>query len=141
MVRIMSMTLLPRESDAPPRRPRRTWRAKFEDALRGWKFGIRGEVSFFAHFFFAVLVVAAAVVLQCQLLEWCLLFFCIGLVLTAELFNSAVETLVRALDPRTRERCARALDIAAGAVLMACLTAAVIGSLVFFFHISELFGW
>ena len=133
----MSMTLMPVEPEAPPRRPRRTWRAKFADALRGWKFGIRGEVSFFVHFFFAVLVIAAAVVLQCSLVEWCLLLFCVGLVLTAELFNSAVETLVRGLDPRTRERCARALDIAAGAVLMASLTAAVIGSLVFVSRIAD----
>jgi diacylglycerol kinase len=137
----MNMTLTPTEPEAPPRRPPRTWRAKFADALRGWKFGIRGEVSFFVHFFFAVLVVAAAVVLQCALLEWCLLLFCVGLVLTAELFNSAVETLVRGLDPRARERCARALDIAAGAVLMACLTAAVIGTLVFASRISNFFGF
>ena len=84
--------------------------------------------------------VAAAVVLQCRLVEWCLLFFCMGLVLTAELFNTAVETLVRNLDTRTKERCGPALDIAAGAVLMASVTAAVIGSLVFLFRLCEFFG-
>src|ERR1051326_2614785 len=70
-------------------RPRRPWSEKFRDALRGLKLGIRGHSSFFVHFFFAALVVAAAIVLRCELLEWCLLLGCIGLVLTAELFNSA----------------------------------------------------
>jgi diacylglycerol kinase len=133
----MSMSLLPLDAAQPPR----TWRAKFADALRGWKYGIRGEVSFFVHFFFAVVVLAAAVVLQCSLVEWCLLLFCIGLVLTAELFNTALETLFRGLEPRIKERCARALDIAAGAVLMACITAAVIGSLVFLYRLSVFLDW
>ena len=52
---------------------------------------------------------------------------CIGLVLTAELFNSAVETLFRGLDEPTRERAWPALDIAAGAVLLASVFAAAVG--------------
>src|SRR6266567_9170076 len=65
---------------------RRSWRAKFAAAFRGVKLGVRGHSSFFVHFFFAALVLAAAVVLQCGLVQWCLLLGCIGLVLTAELF-------------------------------------------------------
>ena len=93
--------------------------------------GIRGHSSFAVHFFFAVLVTIAGIVLGCQLLEWCLLVFAIGLVLTAELLNSAIETLFRGLDQDTRERSWQALDIAAGAVLMASFIAVVIGAAVF----------
>ncbi len=109
----------------------RTWRAKFGDAFRGLKGGVRGHSSFFVHFFFAALVLAAAVVFQCTPWEWCLLLGCVGLVLTAELFNSAVETLFRGLDERTRQRTSVCLDIAAGAVLMASITAALIGCIIF----------
>jgi diacylglycerol kinase len=112
-------------------RPRRPWRAKFRDAFRGLKLGVRGHSSFFVHFFFAALVLAAAVALRCSLTEWCILLVCIGLVLTAELFNSAVETLFRGLDEATRERSWPALDIAAGAVLLASLVAAVVGTVIF----------
>jgi diacylglycerol kinase len=122
-------------------KPPRTWQAKFFDALRGWKLGIRGHSSFFVHFFCAVLVLAAAIVFQCSQIEWCLLLGCIGFVLTAELFNSAIETLVRALEPRTRERCGKALDIAAGAVLLAATTAIVAGSLVFVPKLVRFLGW
>jgi diacylglycerol kinase len=112
-------------------RPRTSWVRKFAVAARGLKLGVRGHSSFFVHFFFAALVLLAAVVFRCGLLEWCLLLGCIGLVLTAELFNSALETLVRGLDTPNRERLWPCLDIAAGAVLLASLTAALIGGLVF----------
>ncbi len=82
-----------------------------------------------------MLAVAAALVLQCDPLEWCIVIGCIGLVLTAELFNSALETLFRGLDAETKQRIHGCLDIAAGAVLMASLTAVVIGVIVFGRHI------
>jgi diacylglycerol kinase len=75
--------------------------------------------------------VAAAIVLDCALVDWCLLLACIGAVMTAELFNSAIETLFRGLDEETRNRIWPCLDIAAGAVLLASIVASVIGCLVF----------
>jgi diacylglycerol kinase len=112
-------------------RPKRRWKAKFGDAVRGLKIGIRGHSSFFVHFFFSALVLAAAGILRCALEQWCLLLLCIGLVLTAELFNSALETLFRGLDEVTKEKTWRCLDISAGAVLMASVVAIVIGAAVF----------
>jgi len=132
----------PADVEAPEApRKRRPWRGKFRDALRGLKWGIRGHSSFAVHFFFAVLVTIAGVVLGCELVEWCLLVFAVGLVLTAELFNSAVETLFRGLDAQTKERSWQALDIAAGAVLMASFIAVVIGAAVFVRRLLVLWGW
>src|SRR5262249_4615631 len=116
-------------ADPPPRR--RTWAARFHVAFRGVKWGVRGQASFAVHFFCATAVVALAAVLRCGAVEWCLLLGCIGLVLTAELFNSAVETLFRGLDGPTRDRAWPSLDIAAGAVLLASLTAAAVGLIIF----------
>jgi diacylglycerol kinase len=127
------------EPDAPPGpKPRRPWRAKFADAFRGVKLGMRGHSSFSVHFFFIALVLAAGIVLQCGPLEWCLLAGCIGLVLTAELFNSAVETLFHNLDGPTKARAQPCLDIAAGAVLLAALTAAVVGAIIFWPRLAAL---
>jgi diacylglycerol kinase len=119
------------EASAPQRKGRRRWRDKFREAFRGVKLGVRGHSSFFVHFFFAALALAAALALQCGLIEWCLIVGCIGLVLTAELLNSAVETLFHGLDAESKKRNRGTLDIAAGAVLVASLTAAVIGVLIF----------
>jgi diacylglycerol kinase len=127
-----SLELLPRT------KLRRSWRAKFGDAFRGLKLGIRGHSSFFVHFFFAALVLAAGIVLHCGPVEWCILLGCIGIVLTAELFNSAIETLFHGLDPAARARNHACLDIAASAVLMASIVAAVIGILVFSSRLLDL---
>src|SRR5262249_37846229 len=102
--------------------------------------GVRGHSSFFVHFFFAALVLAAAIVFRCDLIEWCLLLGCIGLVLTAELFNSALETLFHGQDAATRARTKGVLDIAAGAVLMASVTAALVGIIVFASRLALLLG-
>ncbi len=128
----------PSETPEPPSRPRRPWRDKFRAAFRGLKLGIRGHSSFSIHFFFAALVLAAAIVLRCDTIDWCILLGCIGMVLTAELFNSAVETLFRGLDEATKSRVWPCLDIAAGAVLLASLVAAVIGSIIFLWRLANL---
>lgn len=120
------------ETEDPSRRrkPRR-WRDKFREAFRGVKLGVRGHSSFFVHFFFAALALAAALVLQCDLVEWSLVIGCIGMVIAAELFNSAIETLFHGQEPEIKARNIRCLDIAAGAVLIAGLAAAIIGGLIF----------
>jgi diacylglycerol kinase len=127
-----------RQSD---RQPCRRWRDKFREALRGVKLGVRGHSSFFAHFFVTALVIAAAVVLQCALIEWCVLIGCVGSVLTAELFNSALETLFHGLDPMAKQRMHGVLDIAAGAVLLMSATAAVIGGSLLGYRLMVFLGW
>ncbi|MBM3978866.1 MAG: diacylglycerol kinase family protein [Planctomycetes bacterium] len=117
--------------DVPGRKKPRRWRDKFREALRGIKRGVRGQSSFAVHFFFAALALCAAAALECDRYEWCLVIGCVGLVLTAELFNSALELLFRGLDEEARDRVYHSLDIAAGAVLVAGLTAAVVGALIF----------
>ena len=138
MTALRSPTMMTDPADAPAPRRRRSWVAKFRCAFRGLKLGIRGHSSFFVHFFVAALVVVAAFVLHCGVLEWCILLGCIGLVMTAELFNSAVETLFRGLDEKTKERVWPCLDVAAGAVLLASLVSAVIGGIIF---VRQLLNW
>ena len=118
------------ETGPIPRR-RRYWGEKFQEAFRGVKRGMRGESSFSVHLFFAALAIAAALALECNLVEWCLLILCIGGVLTAELFNSAIETLFHGLDEATKARWNGCLQIAAGAVLVASTTALIVGAIIF----------
>lgn len=127
----MSSSLPPAGVEPRKRSTPRRWRDKFREAGRGIKLGIRGHSSFSVHFFFAALAITAGVVLEIHYLEWCLVIGCIGAVLTAELFNSAVETLFHGLAAETRSRMVGCLDIAAGAVLLASVTAAIIGAIIF----------
>lgn len=115
----------------------KSWHVKLDNAFRGLKRGIRGHASFFVHLFFAALAAVAAFVLRCTSGEWCILLLCIGMVLVAELFNSALEALIQGLDPDTRKRINPCLEIATGAVLMASLTAVAVGLIVFVNRLLE----
>ena len=123
-----------------PARPRlrRSWRERLRPAYRGIKLGVRGHSRFFVHFFCSALVLTAAIVLHCDLLQWCLLLGCIGLVFITELLGSAIEALFRGLDTDMAQRAAPCLDIATGAVLLAILTASAIGSLIFLSRLIEM---
>ncbi len=128
--------------DEPPARKKpRRWRDKFKEAVRGVKKGVRGHSSFSVHFFCAVVALAAAVALECDHKEWCIVVGCIVMVMTAELFNSSIETLFRGLEHEARDRVYHCLDIAAGAVLIAGLSAAAIGTIVFGRKLLILFHW
>ena len=62
----------------------RTWMRKFRDAFRGVKLGVRGQSSFFVHFFVATVVIMTAAILGMEPTEWCLLLVCITIVLAAD---------------------------------------------------------
>ena len=63
---------------------------------------------------------------------------CITIVLAAEMFNSALEHLARAVDRSENRHLGSALDIGSAAVLTAAMGASVVGSLVF---VSRATAW
>ena len=105
----------------------RSWASKFRCALQGICDAFRDQISFWVHLPCAVIVVAAAIYLEARPWQWALLTTAIGMVLVAEMFNSALELLVQVLHPETHPTIGRAIDIAAGAVLLATLSAIAIG--------------
>ncbi len=107
------------------------WVSKFANALRGVWQGIVGQSSFVVHLSLAAATLVIAVVLRCELWQWCVLGLCIGLVLSLELMNSALESLAKGVCQEENEHVGRALDIASGAVLVVSVIAAVIGLAIF----------
>ena len=125
-----------------PRNPpkKRTWPAKFGHALRGIRLGSRGQSSFYVHAVAALLVVAAGLFLRVNRTEWCLLLLCIVIVLAAEMFNSALERLAKAVTEEYDERIGAALDIASAAVLISALGTAIVGAIIFLNRAVGMFG-
>ncbi|HEY2826349.1 MAG TPA: diacylglycerol kinase [Pirellulales bacterium] len=108
----------------------RSWYEKFRDAFRGVRTGTRGQSSFQVHLAVACVAIVAAALLRCTLWEWCILALCIGGVLTAEMINSAMEYLAKAIDENHNPHLRDALDTGSAAVLFASLAAAVVGAVV-----------
>ncbi len=69
--------------------------------------------------------------------EWLAVMLAIGLVISLELMNTAVEHLVDLVSPQYHDQAGKVKDIAAGAVLVASAAAGVIGVMTFW---KYLFG-
>jgi len=72
--------------------------------------------------------------------EWALLILVIGLVLVAEITNSAVERIADVLKPRINSYVKEIKDIMAAAVLLTSLAAIIIGLIIFWPRLYKLFG-
>ncbi|MCE9525849.1 MAG: diacylglycerol kinase family protein [Planctomycetales bacterium] len=115
--------------------------ARLGFAFRGVFTAFRLDQSFVEHLASAVPVIAAGIVLRVNLLEWCLLALCITAVVAAEMFNTAIEQLAKAVHPEQSPLIGASLDVAAGGVLIASLGAAVVGCAIFGFRLGVLMKW
>lgn len=109
----------------------RSWGRKFADAFRGVAVAVRTNASFWVHLPCAALVLVAGLVWNLEAWQWAVVGLCVILVLTAELLNTALEELAKAVDPAFNPHVRNALDVASGAVLVAALGAVALGALVF----------
>jgi diacylglycerol kinase len=119
----------------------RPWKQKFADAFRGLREGVRGGSSFVAHFVIAAAVLAAAAALRMDAAQWGVLLLCIAGVLAAEMFNSALERMARAITDQKNPHIRDALDIASGAVLTAAFGSIAVGVVVFGHRAGQLLRW
>lgn len=71
--------------------------------------------------------------------EWVAIVLCIGVVIAAELFNSAIERLVDQVSPQRHPVAGQVKDIAAGAVLVCALAAIVVGLIIFIPYLTRFF--
>lgn len=99
-------------------------------ALSGFGHAVRTQRNVRIQLGIAVLMVALAAVCQLTRHEWSLLVLAAGIVLGAELGNTAVEALVDLVSPQYHDLAKAAKDIAAAAVLVAAATAVVVGLLI-----------
>ncbi len=93
-------------------------------ATRGVWRAVRHEANLRIELALGVLALALAWWLGAPLVP---VILAAGLVVTAEFFNSAVETLVDLASPQRHELAAAAKDIAAGGVLVASICALLVG--------------
>ena len=120
---------------------RRNLQEKLLAGLVGIKHAIRGDSSFFAHAYRALLMFLTAGMIGVPPIGWCLLVIGLGLVLIAELCHSAVDTLARAIGDPDEPPLKMARDIAAAGVLVAVVISAAISITVLTLKLGEYLGW
>jgi diacylglycerol kinase (ATP) len=103
----------------------------FNFAIEGVVHVLRTQRNLRIHFAVAVIVLVLAVVVGVSKIELIVLLIAIAFVLVAEMINTAIEGAIDAATTSFDPMAKLAKDIAAGAVLIASVTAVAVGYLVF----------
>lgn len=102
----------------------------FRHAFAGWWYVIRTQKNAWIHAILSIFVLLAALFLRLQARDMAVLILTIGTVWTAEFINTAIEAVVDLASPRHHPLARVGKDVGAAAVLIAAISAAVIGLLI-----------
>ena len=83
------------------------------------------------HVLAMAIVIALGIFFKLSKIEWCIIIITIVMVISAELFNTAIETVVDMVSPQKNPQAKLTKDIAAGAVLTLAIGAVIIGAIIF----------
>lgn len=104
----------------------------FKNARKGFRLVLKSELNIRIHVAIAFLVIFLALILKFSALEFCILLFVIGLVIVAEMLNTAIEfTLDSIYHNRYSRMVGMAKDISAGAVMFASFISVLVGLVLF----------
>jgi len=112
----------------------------FSYAIKGLLKTFKEEQNLQIQTVIALFIILLAWTLQINKIEWCLLIVVISLVILAEIINSAVERITDVLKPRINSYVKEIKDIMAAAVMLASLTAVIIGIIILGPYIIRLFN-
>lgn len=118
--------MIPGQKDNHP-----SFKRSFLFALQGFRFALATERNIRVMLGGGAFAVVMGLILRLDAVSWAIVFVCCGVVLAAELVNTAVETVVDLVSPEFHPLAGRAKDIAAAASWVLCLFVALAGLAVY----------
>jgi diacylglycerol kinase (ATP) len=106
--------------------------ASFKFAFNGIRLIFKSGPNFIIQLLIAILVISAGIYFQITAYEWTIILICVGGVLSAEIFNTAIEKMVDHLSPEKNKYAGEIKDLAAGSVLLFSIITAIIGIIIFY---------
>lgn len=110
--------------------------------IRGGGYAIKGawlllkhEPSVQVQFVLAIIMCFLGFFFGINKTEWLFQILAIGLIMTAEGLNTAVEAMADFVHPDFHSKIGHIKDVAAGAVFIAAITAVIIGGIIYFPYI------
>lgn len=103
----------------------------FRFAWQGLRYFFETELKASIHIIAAILAIGLGIFLKISTTEWMMIAFSIGIVIIAEIGNTAIELLVDLISPEHNTKAGITKDLAASAVLVASIIALVTGLIVY----------
>ena len=102
----------------------------FRYAFAGWWFVIRTQRNAWIHAIVSLVVIGICLWLKLPARDWAVVFIAIAMVWTAEFINTALEAIVDLASPQQNQLAKVGKDVGAAAVLIASVSAALVGLLI-----------
>ena len=116
------------------------FKKSFGYSIDGLKYAYKNEQSMFIHLLTTCAVIIMNIILQISAFEWLVTFLAIGMVLSAELINTAIEAVVDMVTLEINPLAKIAKDCGSAATFVLAIMAAVIGLIVYVPYILNIFG-
>ena len=111
----------------------------FSYPIKGLKYAYRNEQNLAVDVGIAILVLITGFIFKISAHEWALLVLTIGLVISCELVNTAIEAVVDLVTEEYHPLAKVAKDTAAAAVFIFAIVAIVVGLIIFLPRVINLF--
>lgn len=103
----------------------------FNYAFKGIITAFKSEFNLRFHCIATVLVIIAGIYFHISRTEFCLILVSCGLVISAEIFNTSIETLTNLVSPSQNDLARKTKDMAAAAVLISVIASVLVGLVIF----------
>ncbi len=111
----------------------------FTYPIKGLRYAYRNEQNLAVDVGVALLVTIAGFIFKLNLVEWAILALTIGLVISCELINTAIEAVVDLVTEDYHPLAKVAKDTAAAAVFVFAIIAVIVGLIIFLPKVIALF--
>ena len=112
----------------------------FKYAFEGFITSFRTERILKLHILMMLVGILFGILLKINMYEWIICVILFSAVIAAELFNTAIETVVDIVMPYKNPKAKVAKDVAASAVLILAIGSVVVGGIIFLPKIFEIIG-
>ena len=113
----------------------------FGFAFKGFIKSFSEEANMKIHIMMAIIVIICGFIFKVSHLEWIVLLFAIGLVIGAELLNTAIENLVDLVCNDYNLKAGVIKDVSAAFVMVLAIISAIIGFIIFIPKFIVMIGW
>ena len=119
---------------------KRKFTSSVRDCINGFKFININEDNFKREILLGIIALLISYILKISKLEFIIIIIMIGLVLTCEVINTAIERLVDLVSPSYNKLAGEVKDIMAFSVFLMCIISLIVGVVIFVPKIIVLIG-